>query len=286
MATIKEIRRRIRSVQSTQQITKAMEMVAAAKLRRAQDRSVSARPYAAKMTEILKSLSMVPGERSHPLFEKREIKRRTIVVISSDKGLCGSFNANVIRQAELIVRGAEHEHIDLIPVGRRSVQYFTRRDRTGSFQIPELGDQVRLERALSLARAITDMYVKRETDQVDFVFTHFVSTATRRIVHEVFLPIAPEEDPGKARATKDYIFEPSADEIYAELLPRYVLTRVMSAMADSIASEHAARLLSMSAATKNARELIDSLTLIRNKLRQAAITKEISELIGGAEALK
>lgn len=286
MATLKDIRRRIRSVQNTQQITKAMQMVAAAKLRRAQDRSLSARPYAAKMTAILRSLAQVPGERSDPLFEKREVRRRTLVVIASDKGLCGSFNANVLRQAETLLKASAGERIEVVAVGRRVVQFFARRSWSVGLTIPELGDQARFDRASSLARHIVDLYRKKETDRVEFLFTRFITTGTRRIVHETFLPIVPEEDRGRAHATKDYIFEPSAEEIYADLLPRYVLTKVMSAMADSIASEHAARLMSMTAATANAGELIDSLTLVRNKLRQAAITKEISELIGGAEALK
>jgi F-type H+-transporting ATPase subunit gamma len=276
-------------VQSTQQITKAMQMVAAAKLRRAQERSLSARPYGTKMKQILASLAQVPGERSHPLFEKREVRRRTVVVIASDKGLCGSFNTNVLRLSENLAKGAGETTIEIVPVGRRAAQFFARRNWKVGHRISELGDQVRLDRAIELARHLVELYEKRETDSVELVFTHFITTGTRRVVHEPFLPIVPEaEAPGAraAHASKDYIFEPSAEEIYAELLPRYILTRILSAMADSIASEHAARLTSMSAATKNAGELIDALTLVRNKLRQAAITKEISELIGGAEALK
>jgi len=322
MATIKDIRRRIRSVQSTQQITKAMEMVAAAKLRRAQERASAARPYALKMTEILQSLAGAAGELHHPLFEVRDVRRRAVVVMASDKGLCGSFNANVFRHVEVELRGADRSHIDLIPVGRRAAEYFGRRGWTGSLRLPEMGDQVGLARASALARHLIGIFERGEVDRVDLVYTHFVSTASRRVVMEDLLPIRPRE-PGVvahagmhagahahannadanannedanahettaahavAAAGRPYIFEPSPRGIFADLLPRYVQTRVMSAMAESLASEHSARLISMGAATKNAGDMISALTLIRNKLRQAAITKEISELVGGAEALR
>jgi F-type H+-transporting ATPase subunit gamma len=284
MATIKDIRRRIRSVKSTQQITKAMEMVAAAKLRRAQDRILLARPYAAKMTEILQQLASAAGEVSDPLFEVREVRRRTIVVIASDKGLCGAFNANVFRHVETSLRGVDRSTIDLIPVGKRASEYFGKRGWKGSYRIPELGDQVNLGRAVQLARWVIDLYRRGETDSVEFVYTKFISTGTRRIVEETFLPIAPGT--GAPVQTRDYIFEPNAATIFSTLLPSSVQSRVQTAFADSLASEHAARLISMGSATKNAGEMISALTLIRNKLRQAAITKEISELVGGAEALK
>ncbi len=284
MATLKDIRRRIRSVQSTQQITKAMQMVAAAKLRRSQEKILSSRPYAARMTMILRSLASAAGEQSHPLFEKREVRKRTFVVIASDKGLCGAFNANLFRHTEHEMMGLERASIDLIPVGRRATDYFRRRAWRGSYQIPELGDQASLETAQSLARHLVGLYAHGETDAVDFLYTRFLSMGSRRIVQERFLPIVPDaQDAGR---TKDYIFEPSAEGIFGELLPRYIQTRVLTAIADSIASEHASRLIAMTAATKNAGEMITVLTLIRNKLRQAAITKEISELVGGAEALK
>jgi len=284
MATIKDIRRRIRSVASTQQITKAMEMVAAAKLRRAQDRIISTRPYAAKMTDVMKSLSAAASERSDPLFAIREVHRRTYVVIASDKGLCGAFNANLFRHAETALKGWDRQKVDLIPVGRRANDYFGKRGWKGSFKLPELGDQVDFAKASSLARHLMGIYARGETDSVEILYAKFISTGSRRIVQESFLPIVPET--GDHGPEKDYIFEPSAEAIFSDLLPRYVRTRIATAMADSLASEHAARLISMGAATKNAGEMITALTLIRNKLRQAAITKEISELVGGAEALR
>ncbi|MBD3161238.1 MAG: ATP synthase F1 subunit gamma [Candidatus Eisenbacteria bacterium] len=290
MATLKDIRRRIRSVQNTQQITKAMEMVAAAKLRRAQERSVAARPYARKMTEIMESLSGAAAELSHPLFEVRPVNRRALVVVTSDKGLCGSFNANVQREALNDLKGDEAERIDLVLVGKRAVNFFRKRPYPSSLNISDLGDQVDLEKVRVVAGHVVRAFTSGEVDQVDFLYTRFLTTARRRVVKEKLLPITPEETgEGETEAgatTRGTIFEPSAEAIFTDLLPRYVQTRVMSALADSIASEHAARLISMGAATKNAGEMISALTLVRNKLRQAAITKEISELVGGAEALK
>lgn len=284
MATLKDIRRRIRSVQSTQQITKAMEMVAAAKLRRSQGRALAARPYAKTMTSILESLAGAASEQSHPLFDVRDVRRRSIVVITSDKGLCGAFNSNILRRAELELRGADRASTDLIAIARRANDYFGKRGWTGSTRIAELGDQVDLAKAQAVARHLVDLYTRRETDEVLFVYTKFITTGRREVTVEKMLPIRAEV--GGHQVQKDYIFEPSPEKIFGELLPRYVLTRVMSVMADSLASEHAARLMSMSAATKNAGEMIQALTMVRNKLRQAAITKEISELVGGAEALK
>jgi len=290
MATLKDIRRRIRSVASTQQITRAMQMVAAAKLRRAQDRVLSARPYAEKMTVVLQNLAAATagGDLQNPLFQVRPVNRRTLVVIASDKGLCGAFNANIFRAAEEGLREADRDAVDLIPIGRRAASYFGRRGWKGSASIHDLGDTLDVEKARKIARHLITSYVEGKTDRVDFLYTRFVTIGIRRIVWESLLPIVPPAAaPGAENgAARDYIYEPSAETIFDDLLPRYVQTRVLMAMGDSLASEQAARLISMSAATKNAGEMITALTLIRNKLRQAAITKEISELVGGAEALR
>lgn len=319
MATLKDIRRRIRSVGSTQQITRAMEMVAAAKLRRAQERILSARPYAEKMREVLQNLAAATagGDHENPLFHAREVGRRTIVVIASDKGLCGAFNANIFRAAEDRLRGADRGTVELIPIGRRAASYFGRRGWKGTVSIHDLGDTLDVEKARMIARHLIASFADRKTDQVDFLYTRFISVGSRRIVWEPLLPIVQAQaatggkEPGAQAAgphageaqssgtpgtpgvpvaekgpSKDYIFEPSAEAIFDDLLPRYVQTRILMAMGDSLASEQAARLISMTAATKNAGEMITALTLVRNKLRQAAITKEISELVGGAEALR
>jgi len=284
MATLRDIRRRIRSVENTQQITRAMQMVAAAKLHRAQDRVISSRPYAVAMTEMLQHLAGAAAELRHPLFQVREASRRTCVVISSDKGLCGAFNTNVFRHAELSVPAALQATIDLIPMGKRACAYFGKRGWACSYRDPELGDQASESKAQALAQHLTGLYERGETDRVDLIYTRFLTMGSRTVMQETLLPVTPGA-PGVA-SPSEYIFEPNAEALFSNLLPRYVEMRVFTAFANSLASEHSARLVSMTAATKNAGGMITTLTLIRNKLRQAAITKEISELVGGAEALK
>ena len=284
MATLKQIRRRIRSVRSTQQITKAMKMVAAAKLRRSQDRVVASRPYAARIGAMLEALSAVAGELRHPLFELRPVRRRALVVIASDKGLCGAYNMNVFRAAEKSLEGIDRGTVELVAVGRRANQYFRKRGWTSAYNVAELGDQADPFLARAMAQELVGMQLEGRVDRVDLMYTRFVSTVSRRVEQVAVLPVAP---PGSgAGPGLEYIYEPSPEEIFRTLLPRYVENRLLQAIAESLASEHSARMVSMGAATKNARELIDHLTLVGNKLRQAAITREISEIVGGAEGLK
>ena len=290
MATLKQIRRRIRAIQSTQQITKAMEMVAAAKLKRAQDRVVASRPYAAEIQKILESLAQAAQSLSHPLFEQRPVERRTLVVIASDKGLCGSFNMNLFRLAEREFGreaggGPGSTRILLVPVGRRSTHYFTKRGWNTPWRLPELGDQADPARARALANELVRSFLAHETDQVELAYTQFISTMSRKVVRAQLLPITAKQE-AATQHRLDYIFEPSPEKIFGALLPKYTENRILQAMAESIASEHSARMISMGAATKNAEEVIDSLTLVLNRLRQAAITREISEIVGGADALK
>jgi F-type H+-transporting ATPase subunit gamma len=286
LATLKQIRRRIRSVENTRQITKAMEMVAAAKLRRAQGRAEAIRPYTAKMQEVLENLATSASVRTDPLFDVRDVKRRAWIVLASDKGLCGSYNTNVLRFQEDRLKEQDRSSVKLIPVGRRAVDYFRRRGWDVSDQFRGLGDQLSIALATTLARHAVELYTGPEAervDRVDLIFTHFVTMATRRVVEQPLLPIKPS---GEKQAEKDYIFEPSAEEILRVLLPRYVEGRVRTAMADALASEHSARMLAMGNATRNADEMTKSLTLVMNNLRQAAITKELTEIAGGVEALK
>jgi F-type H+-transporting ATPase subunit gamma len=284
MATLKQIRRRIRSVKNTQQITKAMEMVAAAKLRRSQERVTASRPYAARIGAMLENLAAAAGEVSHPLFEERPVRRRALVVIASDKGLCGSFNMNVIRTAERTLQEGDRSSWDLVPVGRRVNQYFAKRGWSFAYALPELGDQVDMTRAHDLAQELIAMQMRGQVDRVEILFTKFISTMTRRVETVQLLPVAA----GRAEAgpVKEYIYEPSAEAIFRTLLPRYVENRILQVMAESLASEHSARMVSMGAATNNARDVISNLTLVANKIRQAAITREISEIVGGADGLK
>ena len=284
MATLKQLRRRIRSVQSTQQITKAMEMVAASKLKRAQERAVASRPYASRIYDMLESLTGAARSLSHPLFEARPGARRALVVVASDKGLCGSYNMNIFRTAERRVAEFGRDAVDLVAVGRRANQYFRKRGYSVPWSLPELGDQADPARARLLAGELARLFLEKRVDQVELLFTRFVSTATRRVRMETLLPIGTAS--GEKARPKDYIFEPSPEALFEALLPRYVENRILQVLSESLASEHSARMISMGAATKNAKEVIDNLTLVLNRLRQAAITRELSEIVGGADALK
>src|SRR5689334_24007859 len=283
MATLRDIKRRIKSVKNTQQITKAMEMVAAAKLRRAQGRAVAARPYARGMEEMLNNLAATLAAMNHPLTERRPVKNRAVLVFASNRGLAGSYNAQIIRFTEQQLRGPDGSTMRLVLVGKKLNDYFRRRSYPVLELYPDLPDQAQLEVAQRLTRQAIEWFKNGEVDAVDLVYSQFVSAMTRNTVRVPFLPIgAGAGTPGVAR---DYIFEPNAQELVDRLLPRYVTTRMLQAFAESYASEHSARMLAMGSARKNAGELIDELVLKRNRLRQATITKELSEIVGGAEAL-
>jgi F-type H+-transporting ATPase subunit gamma len=283
MATLRVIRRRIKSVQSTQQITKAMEMVSAAKLRRAQNRLDAARPFGRQIQDVLGNLAALAAEVNHPLFEKRTIGRRALVVVTGDKGLAGSYNSAVIRRAEAYLRSPEGANTVLVTIGRKGGDYFRRRGHTPLAHYQEIGDQVDIAKAQKISREIVGFFAEGEVDQVQVLGTRFISAMSRSITLETFLPIEP---PAGKTEPVEYIFEPDAATIFSALLPRYVANRILMVMLEASASEHGARMVAMGSATQNAKEMIERLTLIRNRVRQAAITKEIAEIVGGAEALK
>jgi len=283
MATLRDIKRRIRSVRSTQQITKAMEMVAAAKLRRAQSRVLAARPYARAMDVVLENLSATAAEVGHPLFTPRPVKKRLVVVLGADRGLCGSYNAGLFRATESFLRSEDGRGSQLFLIGRKARDYFRRRRYDVLDVMTDLPADALLESAKNLSERLQKAFLSGEVDAVDLEYTQFVSVMSRRVVREPFLPIRPRE--AKSGTTRNYIFEPDAESLLAELLPRYATTKLLQALAEAAASEHAARMVAMSSARKNAGELIDALVLRRNRLRQAIITKEIAEIVGGAEAL-
>jgi F-type H+-transporting ATPase subunit gamma len=284
---LKDLRRRIRATKSMQQIFKAMEMVAAAKLRRAQARATAASPYAAKITEMLDNLAGAASELEHPLFKVREVKKTALVLITSDRGFAGAYNATILRAAEAKLRAAAPGSMVLIVVGRKGRDYMKRRGYPVLSAHTELPGEASLDLAKRLTEELIERFTSGEVDRIELMFTHFVSALARKTQIEVFLPVGGGAAAGTtAAADRGTIFEPDAESIFAELLPRYTTAKLYSAMADALASEHAARMIAMGAARKNAGELVDSLTLTRNRLRQAAITKEIAELVGGAEALK
>ena len=284
MASLKDLRRRIRATSSMQQIFKAMEMVSAAKLRRAQARALAASPYAKKITEMLGNLAGAAAELEHPLFKAREVKRLALVLITADRGFAGAYNTNVLREAERRVRAAAPGAIQLVVLGRKGRDYLKRR----GYPVLTAHTELPGEASLDLARRLTDElsaeFIAGNIDRVEIIYSHFVNALVRRVTTEQFLPVGATEK--AAAADRGTIFEPDAETIFAELLPRYTTAKLYAAMADALASEHSARMVAMGAARKNAGELVDSLTLTRNRLRQAAITKEIAELVGGAEALK
>jgi F-type H+-transporting ATPase subunit gamma len=290
MATLRDIQRRIRSVQSTQKITRAMKLVAAAKLRRAQERILAARPYAGKMSELLGNLvSAAEGSdgAQHPLLEQRVGPRRQIVIITADKGLAGAFNSNVIRRALELVRQSNTAEVTLVVVGRKARDFYRRRPWTIKRDMIGFWDRLAYAHASELADYFMQQYLDGEVDEVHLIYNEFRSVAVQRPVREQLLPI-PRKAAGEADAAAavDYIFEPNPAAILGELLPRHVRTQVFRALMESLAGEYGARMTAMEAATKNAKEMIDVLTIQYNKARQEKITKELLDIVGGAEALK
>ena len=285
MATLRDIRRRIRAVQSTQKITRAMKLVAAAKLRRAQERILEARPYAHKMSDLLGNLALRTAPERHPLLARREGGRRQIVIITADKGLCGAFNTNVIRRSLEFIRQSEEASLTLVVVGRKARDHYRRRSWTVKSEMLGFFDRLAYSHAAELSTRLIQDYLTEETDEIHLIYNEFRSVAVQRVVREQLLPITPAAVPADA-AVVDYLYEPSADAILAALLPRHVTIQAYRALMESLAAEYGARMTAMEAATKNASEMIDLLTIQYNKARQERITKELLDIVGGAEALR
>lgn len=287
MATLKDIRRRIVSIQNTQQITKAMKMVAAAKLRRAQEAIFETRPYTIKLREVLGSLSLRTEPRAHPLLARREVRKVELMPISSDRGLCGGFNQNVFRTTERFVRENEevYEEVTLNTVGRKALEYFSRRNYTiRNHYTNVFGAQI-YETASDIANEIIEAYTSGGFDEIYLVYNEFRSAISQRPILVKLLPIDPiPVEPGYV--VTSYIYEPNEEEILETLLPRHVVFQFYRAFLESQAGEHGARMTAMDSATSNAREMLEKLTLNYNRARQAAITKELMDIIGGTEALK
>ena len=289
MATLRDIQRRIRSVQSTQKITRAMKLVAAAKLRRAQERILAARPYASKMAELLGNLvgaaSAGDGE-GHPLLERREGPRRQIVIITADRGLAGAFNSNVLRNSLAFIRASNVTEVTLVVVGRKARDFYRRRQWTVKRDMIGFWDRLAYNHACELADQFMAQYLDNEVDEVYLIYNEFRSVAVQRPVRQQLLPIPRTETEGQGTAeTVDYIYEPDPATILGDLLPRHVRMQVFRALMESLAGEYGARMTAMEAATKNAKEMIDILTIQYNKARQEKITKELLDIVGGAEAL-
>jgi F-type H+-transporting ATPase subunit gamma len=290
MASLKDIKKRIGTVKNTQQITKAMKMVSAAKLRRAQEAVVAARPYADKMADVLSSLALREDADSHPLLAERGKGKALVVLITGDRGLCGGFNANISKAAERFIREKAEgfESYELLIVGRKGNDYLKRRAGMEIAKVHEnlVGTgQVTYPTGALLGQEVIEFYRNGDYDSVFLVYNAFQSAMTQVQTVTQLLPIVPKEVDEGAQVT-DYIYEPNATEVLEEILPKHIEVQIFRSLLESAASEHGARMTAMDSASKNASEMIGKLTLQYNRARQAAITKELLEIISGAESIK
>src|SRR5581483_2528900 len=302
MANLQDLRRRVRSVRNMQKITRAMKLVAAAKLRRAQERVVAARPYANTMMRVLGRLAGRAGDYRHPLLDPRGDEHYVAVLVTSDKGLCGGFNTNLNKAAQQFLREHVDKRVELVPVGRKGRDFFRRRpvDKLREY-INVTAGNVQHADAAEIARDLMEMYTAEDStiDKVFLIYTEFISLMTQRVTVKQLLPIPADSFDATAAGSPamqasarepeqgglDYIYEQPPAQIFGSLLPRYVETQVFYALLESVASEQGARMTAMDSASKNAGEVIDTLTLTMNRLRQASITREIIEVVSGAQAL-
>ncbi|MEX0952929.1 MAG: F0F1 ATP synthase subunit gamma [Nitriliruptoraceae bacterium] len=284
---IRQLKRRIRSVQSTQKITRAMEMIAASRILRAQARVRAARPYAEQIHEVIKGLAVSNEIRQHPLLVEREVRTTAVIVNTSDRGLAGAYNANVLKIAERTIRQEEEagRTVELYVIGRKGAGYFAYRGRRANRVWEGVSDAPAIDDASLIAETVMSRYASAEIDRVWLVYTDFRSSLTQSPVRMELLPVKPEEFEGGAEIAPEFIFEPSQPELLERLIPRYVEAKVLHGLLESSASEHAARQRAMKSATDNAREVAASLSRVMNQARQEQITTEISEIVGGAEAL-
>jgi len=288
MPSLRDIKRKITSVKKTQQITKAMKMVAAAKLRRAQDRVIAARPYSRKMLAVIANLAGRVERVQHPLLAKREPKKVKLLVLTSDRGLCGAYNTNILRRAVEAVKQfkAEGKEVRVNVVGKKGRDFFRKRSAFSLGKVwSDLG-MIDYDKAADVGKNIVERFTAAETDEVYLLYNEFKSVIQQKVTLEKLLPVEPPAESDPFMAAVDYLYEPTPEAILSSILPKHIEVQVYRAMLESQASEMGARMTAMDSATRNAKDMIERLTLKFNKQRQAAITKEISEIVGGAEALK
>ncbi len=304
MAGAREIRSKIKSVANTRKVTRALEMVSASKIRRAQDLMRASRPYAKHMRRVIAHIAQATTDFRHPALKEREVKRVGYIIVSTDRGLCGGLNANLFRKLLADIREWEHQgvEVDVVTIGQKAAAFFRRIKVNMTASISHLGDRPKIEKLAGVIKVMDDAYLQGKVDRVYLCFNDFVNTMTQKPRVEVLLPLpaaakqiaetpADAETPSVATAVVqrahdwDYIYEPEAEPVISHVLQRYVEALVYHAVLENLASEHAARMVAMKAASDNATKAIDTLTLIYNKARQAAITQEISEIVGGAAAV-
>ena len=284
MANLKEIRNRINSVSSTMQITSAMKMVSAAKLKKAQDAITAMRPYAEKLTELIQNISATLEENVTNVFvEQRPVNKVLLVVVTSNRGLCGAFNANVLKKTKERMKFYADKEVEILTIGKKAHDILSKSEKIFANE-SQVYDELTFENVADIAQVLMDLYVNENVDRVEILYNQFKNAASQVVMTEQFLPLTPI-DSGDENAVADYIFEPSKEEIINSLIPSSLKTQLFKALLDSNAAEHGARMTAMHKATDNAGELRDQLKLTYNKARQAAITNEILEIVGGAEAL-
>lgn len=284
MASLREIRKKLNSVKNIQKITQAMEMVAASRLKRAQAKAEISRPYALKLKEMLDHLNASTTDFVHPLLKQKDVKRMGLIVVAADRGLCGGYNQTVFSQAEKFLKQHSEKEVELILIGKKAVDYFARRKWPKGLSIPHWGGKITFHEVETFTQEIIQQYLNGKYDEVWLIYTHYINIAARKVVTTKFLNI--EMDTVEKSLSRGFTFEPSAEEILAKLLPHYSVTKIQSALNEAYASELSARIFSMKAATKNAEEMIEKLTLVRNKIRQAGITRELIEITTCVENLK
>jgi len=286
MATLREIRTRISSIKSTQQITKAMKMVAAAKFRKAQEKILATRPYARKLQEIVGHLMSRIENDNHPLLKVRPVEKVMLLVVTADRGLCGAFNANIIRHVETVIASYKDKEVSLFLVGKKGYEYFSKRNYTIKDHVVDIFNHLSFLNATTTVEKLVQAYIDKEFDQIEIIYNAFKSALRQEITIEQFLPFKPNEEMKQSASQVDYLYEPQKERILDVILPRQLNVQLWKVLLESNAAEQGARMTAMEAATDNADDIIDELTLHYNRARQAAITKEISEIVGGAEALK
>jgi F-type H+-transporting ATPase subunit gamma len=282
MPTLLDFRRRIRSVKNTQQITRAMKFVAAARLRRAQEAAIAGRPYANELARLLRSIMVRIDEPEHALLAKRPEERILAIVLTGERGLAGAFNTNILKKANEFLRARRDKKLSLVPVGKKGRDSLKRAGFQFAAEYVNVLAKVEFSKAREIAYLVSDLYAKEEIDAVYLIFSEFKTVVTANLKVEKLLPVEPETESAETKSQVDYIYEQPEDKLLAALLPKYVEAQVLRAMLESSAAEYAARMAAMESATRNAGEVIQALTLHMNKVRQAAITKEIIEIVSGA----
>lgn len=287
MATLREIRTRISSIHSTQQITKAMKMVAAAKMRKAQESILAIRPYAYKLRDLIADLTAIASENSGiPLMEKRPVEKTLFVVIAADRGLCGAFNSNIFRNLLECLRDYQERDYAMYTIGRKSYDFFKKRNYPIEDHKINFFNWLDFSDAVEISRNLVSLYNSKKYDRIEIVYNEFKSAISQLVISEQFLPFTPDEESEKDTSQVDFIYEPGKKEILNEVIPKNLNVQIWRMLLESNAAEQAARMTAMENATENAQEMVDKLTIFYNRSRQASITTEITEIVSGAEALK